>query len=171
MRSSTACGADGLCVRFVKLCLSSLCHVLTHIVNTSLVSNCVPSSWKLTFVQPIQKSAKSTDISNYRPISILPTIAMITERVVYEQFFYYFSVVRTQRGPSACAEKQSFSTLLFISYIRRPVGTHGRQRGLRRAQTCGLSVRKDSCARRRGSRSAIGTRCSLQIMGASTSWS
>ena len=34
-----------------------------------------------------------------------------------------------------------------------------------------LSVRKDTCARRRGSRSAIGTRCSFQIMGASTSWS
>ena len=43
MRSSTACGADGLCVLFVKRCMSSLCHVITHIVNTSLISNHVSS--------------------------------------------------------------------------------------------------------------------------------
>ena len=71
--------------------LSSLCQVITHIVNSSLVSDCVPRSWKLTHVHPVQKSAKSTVISNYRPISILPTIAKITERVVYEQLFYYMS--------------------------------------------------------------------------------
>ena len=91
MRSSTACGADGLCVRFVKLCMSSLSHVITHIVNTSLLSNHVPRSWKMTLVHPVQKSSKSTDTGNYRPISILPTIAKITERVVYEQLFYYFT--------------------------------------------------------------------------------
>ena len=45
----------------------------------------------MTLVHPVQKSSKSTDISNYRPISILPTIAKITERVVYEQLFYYFA--------------------------------------------------------------------------------
>ena len=39
----------------------------------------------------IQKSPKSTDLSNFRPISIPPTIAKITERVVYEQLFTYFT--------------------------------------------------------------------------------
>ena len=90
MRSSTVCGADGLCVRFVKLCLASLIHLQTHVVNSSLVSHHVPRSWKHTLVHPVQKSSKSTDITNFRPISILPTIAKITERVVYEQLFYYF---------------------------------------------------------------------------------
>ena len=38
-----------------------------------------------------QKSPKSTEIANHRSISILPTIAKIIERVVYEQLFYYFA--------------------------------------------------------------------------------
>ena len=42
-------------------------------------------------IHPIQKSPKSTDVANFRPISILPTIAKITERVVYEQLFTYFT--------------------------------------------------------------------------------
>ena len=68
-----------------------ICHVITHIVNSSLASHTVPASWKLTYIHPIQKTAKSTETSNYRPISILPTIAKITERVVYEQLFEYFT--------------------------------------------------------------------------------
>ena len=75
----------------MKICLPSLCHVITHIVNSSIVSNHVPDSWKLALIHPIQKSPKSTETANYRPISILPTIAKIIERVVYEQLFYYFS--------------------------------------------------------------------------------
>ena len=48
MNSSSACGADGLCVRFIKLFMPYICHVITHIVNSSLASHTVPSSWKLT---------------------------------------------------------------------------------------------------------------------------
>ena len=91
MRNSAACGSDGLCIRFVKICLPSICHVITHIVNSSIASHHVPDSWKLTLVHPIQKSPKSTDTANYRPISILPTIAKIIERVVYEQLSHYFT--------------------------------------------------------------------------------
>ena len=75
MSDSASCGADGLCVRFVKLCMPSLCPVITHIVNSSIISQFVPDSWKLAIVHPVQKSPKSTDVSNFRPISILPTIA------------------------------------------------------------------------------------------------
>ena len=91
MNNSSACGADGLCVRFVKMCWPYICHELTHIVNSSLASHTVPTSWKLTHIHPIQKSPKSTETSNYRPISILPTIAKITERVVCEQLSAYFT--------------------------------------------------------------------------------
>ena len=91
MGNSTSCGADGLCVRFIKQCIDVICPVLTHINNSSLTGHVVPKSWKLALVHPIQKTPKSTDLSNFRPISILPTIGKITERVVYEQLFTYFT--------------------------------------------------------------------------------
>ena len=78
-------------MRFIKECIDFICPVITHIVNTSLTSHDVPSAWKLALVHPIQKTAKSTDVSNFRPISILPTIAKIVERVVYEQLYAYFT--------------------------------------------------------------------------------
>ena len=91
MASSTSCGADGLCLRFIKQCFDSICPVITHIVNSSITRQTVPNSWKLALIHPIQKTPKSTDVANFRPISILPTIAKITERVVYEQLFTYFT--------------------------------------------------------------------------------
>ena len=91
MNGSSACGADGLCVKFIKMCIDSLCHVLTHIVNSSITSCVVPDSWKLTLVHPIPKATKTGDFSCYRPISILTTIAKITERIVSEQLYTYFT--------------------------------------------------------------------------------
>ena len=73
------------------MCIDSLCHVLSHIVNSSVTSHTVPDSWKLTLVHPIPKAAKSDDFGRYRPISILTTIAKITERVVSEQLYSYFT--------------------------------------------------------------------------------
>ena len=91
MNNSAACGADGLSMRFIKMCTESIYHVITHIVNSCLTSHTVPRSWKLAVIHHIQKNPKSTETSNFRPISILPTIAKITERIVYEQLFSYFS--------------------------------------------------------------------------------
>ena len=54
-------------------------------------SHTVPDAWKLTVVHPIPKTTKADDFSQYRPISILTTIGKITERIVAEQLYSYFS--------------------------------------------------------------------------------
>ena len=88
---SAACGANGLCIRFIKLCLPSISHVIAHIANSGFISHYVPAARKVALFHSIQKSSNSTDVTNYQPISILPTIAKIVERIVYEQLFYYFA--------------------------------------------------------------------------------
>ena len=58
---------------------------LTFIINFSLETGVVPSEWKVVRVIPLYKSGSLAEIDNYRPISILPTLSKILEKIVYKQ--------------------------------------------------------------------------------------
>ena len=75
----------------IKLCLPSVGSCLLRIVNTSLRTGIIPDSWKVSIIHPVPKASNSRDLTNFRPISIVPTIAKIVERVVQEQLFSYFN--------------------------------------------------------------------------------
>ena len=102
MRNSPARGADGLCIRLLKLAFNSIGHVLLFIINSCIATNDVPQSWKHSIVHPIHKSGDPSNPSNFRPISILPVIAKIVERTVQRQLYYYLSsnhlLAPTQHG-------------------------------------------------------------------------
>ena len=76
----TATGCDGIPPRFLKLCsASSLLHS-QNIINRSLKEFKIPALWKKANVTPIHKGG-TTDLSNYRPISVLPAASKILKRV------------------------------------------------------------------------------------------
>ena len=91
MRNSPACGADGVCVRVLKAALPAVGEILLHIINTCLIRADYPPSWKNSIVHPIFKNGDPSDPSNYRPISIIPIISKVVERVVQRQLFQYLS--------------------------------------------------------------------------------
>ena len=90
MRRSGACGSDGICIR-ILLCFDAVSPILLHIVNAYLTSCDIPETWKHSLVFPIFKSGDPAMTSNYRPISIVPVMAKIVERVVQQQLFTYMS--------------------------------------------------------------------------------
>ena len=81
----TASGDDGFSVCIIKSALPVFIPIITNLVNKSIVSKCVPPKWKHACVTPIFKSGDKGDTNNYRPISVLPTISKIMERVVKNQ--------------------------------------------------------------------------------------
>ena len=44
-----------------------------------------PNGWKCAKASPIYKNGSKTDIDNYRPISVLSTLAWVSERLIYDQ--------------------------------------------------------------------------------------
>jgi len=62
---------------------------LMHIINSSFRTGIVPSSLKIAKVVPIYKSGQKDQLLNCRPISILPFISKILEKVVYNRLVKY----------------------------------------------------------------------------------
>ena len=62
---------------------------LLQVINASITSGVLPSEWKVATVTPIFKSGSNTDPGNYRPVSILPTVAKLAESVVCSQLMQY----------------------------------------------------------------------------------
>ena len=60
-------------------------------MNLSLDTGVIPSDFKIARVTPVYKGKGSKwEESNYRPISVLPTLAMILEKEVQKQILDYF---------------------------------------------------------------------------------
>ena len=91
MSNTSARGDDGLCVRVIKASFDAIGGILLHIINTCLTNSDFPDSWKHSIVHPIYKSGDPSNPSNFRPISIVPVLAKIVERVVQRQLYFYLS--------------------------------------------------------------------------------
>ena len=63
---------------------------VTICVNEALKTGSFPDSLKCANVRPIYKKEDPFDKKNYRPVSILPLLSKVYERVIYEQTSYYF---------------------------------------------------------------------------------
>ena len=84
---SSSCCLDTLPTNFFKSVYDCLAPDLLRIVNSSLETGIFPDSLKTAVIKPLLKkrSLDSSVISNYRPISNLPFISKVIEKVVYQQ--------------------------------------------------------------------------------------
>jgi exonuclease III len=64
---------------------------LTHIINQSFTQGIFPSELKIAILIPIFKAGESSDVGNYRPISLLSTFSKIFERVFYQRLIDYLN--------------------------------------------------------------------------------
>jgi hypothetical protein len=80
-------GPDDIPTVFYKKCSKSIASSLTLLFNLSLDSGIVPSEWKLANVVPVFKKGNKSDISNYRPISLLPVVGKVLERCVHTHLY------------------------------------------------------------------------------------
>ena len=79
-----ASGADGLPTWFVRAS-PYMARLVTVLINKCIESSSVPFQWKQAIVTPVPKCKHCTSLSNFRPISVLPVLSKVLERVLHNQ--------------------------------------------------------------------------------------
>ncbi|XP_041802630.1 uncharacterized protein LOC121613344 [Chelmon rostratus] len=83
----TSCSLDSIPSKFLKGLFDSVESVLLVLVNACLSSGSFPSAFKHAVVQPLLKKPNLDPslLSNFRPISKLPFLSKVLEKVVFKQ--------------------------------------------------------------------------------------
>uniref|UniRef100_A0A669B1Q4 Reverse transcriptase domain-containing protein n=1 Tax=Oreochromis niloticus TaxID=8128 RepID=A0A669B1Q4_ORENI len=85
---SSSCSVDILPHSVLSGSITSIGPTLLSIINSSLRQGCVPSYFKHAVVTPLLKKQNldPSSTSNYRPISKLPFLSKLLEKIVENQF-------------------------------------------------------------------------------------
>nr|XP_047129346.1 uncharacterized protein LOC105846764 [Hydra vulgaris] len=84
-----AIGPDDINGNIVIDSFNEIKDILFKVFKASITQGLFPNSLKIAKVTPIFKTGGHTNITNYRPISVLPVFSKILERIMYNRIYTY----------------------------------------------------------------------------------
>ena len=125
---SKAAGIDKIGGRFLKDGATALAHPIKNLCNLSINLSKFPNECKIALLKPLFNKGSKLEAKNYRPISLLPLVSKIFEKVVHNQTQSYLDknniLYRFQSG-----FRQGYSTDTALSYLTNKIQS-GFDRGL-----------------------------------------
>ena len=116
LNPNKATGVDCLKARVLKLCAPAIAGSLTRLFNKCIGTGEFPAGFKDAKVVPIFKAGDRTDTSNYRPVSVLPVLSKLLEKLLHKQLYDYFN---NNKLFYSCQSgfRSGFSTQASLHYI------------------------------------------------------
>ena len=91
LSGTKATSLDNISSKLVTINASVISVSITAIFNTAISTEFFPDEWKLARATPIFKNGKTSDFKNYRPISTIPVVAKVFEKVIYDQLYKFLN--------------------------------------------------------------------------------
>lgn len=90
---NSSTGLDGLSTKAIKCIKTFISEALTNCINNLFSEGLFPQTLKTAKVSPIHKSGSKTDPGNYRPISVLPVLSKIIEKILHKRLETYLNSI------------------------------------------------------------------------------
>ena len=91
LKPKTSYGIDKISNKLLKSLSDKLAIPLKNIINQSFSSGIFPNKLKISKVTPLYKNKENNLLNNYRPISILPSVSKVFERIMHNQIYKHFT--------------------------------------------------------------------------------
>jgi hypothetical protein len=90
LKNNSAAGWDGIGPKTIKKLESKVTPLLTLLITKIFSSGEYPTIFKLAIVTPIYKGGSRGNVENYRPISVLPVLNKVVEKVISKRIKSFF---------------------------------------------------------------------------------
>lgn len=91
LKSESAPGWDNIPTTFLKYAKTEIVPIVTHLANLCFEKGIFPAPLKQSIITPVYKAGDKDDVNNYRPISVLPAISKILEKLLNSRLIAYLS--------------------------------------------------------------------------------
>ena len=114
MKTSKGSGNDNISSYFLKISLPFITKSLCCIFNKSILKCVFPAQWTIARVTPIFKEGDKNTKWNYRPISVLPVISRLFEKLIYNQLYEYMSTNGLIASCQSCCRAHHSTTTALL---------------------------------------------------------
>ena len=113
-------GADNISNKILKYIKYEIASILSKFMNMIFEQGIFPDILKIAKVIPIHKKNDNHCFENYRPISILPSVSKVFERIIHDQIYQYFTTSKlfyTSQYGFRTLHSTEFATLELLDRI------------------------------------------------------
>ena len=88
-KKNISTGLDNIPTVLLRDCADTLRAPLSYLINMSFSTGQFPTAWKKSKVVPLYRNGPKSNVEKYRPISVIPAIFKVIEKIVHSQFYGY----------------------------------------------------------------------------------
>ena len=112
LRNDCSSGYDAIPIKYLKPVCDFITSPMVHIINNAIKTGVFPEKWKIARVCPIPKIKNPTVAKDFRPVSILPVLSKVFEKVILMQILQHIETSVYNQTQSGFRKGHSTSTIL-----------------------------------------------------------